>query len=39
MKLWEEIEVANKKIQKVILPGPMIYSDTLFHHSAYGPTI
>jgi threonine dehydratase len=28
MKLWEEIEVAQKKIQKVILRTPMIYSDT-----------
>jgi threonine dehydratase len=29
MKLWEEIEVAHKKIQKIILRTPMIYSDTL----------
>jgi threonine dehydratase len=29
MKLWEEIEVAQKKIQKAILRTPMIYSDTL----------
>ena len=28
MKLWKEIEVAHKKIQKVILRSPMIYSDT-----------
>jgi threonine dehydratase len=28
MKLWEEIEAAQKKIQKVILRTPMIYSDT-----------
>ena len=28
MKLWEEIEVARKKIKKVILRTPMIYSDT-----------
>jgi len=28
MKLWEEIEVARKKIQKIILRTPMIYSDT-----------
>ncbi len=28
MKLWEEIEVAQKKIQKAILRTPMIYSDT-----------
>jgi threonine dehydratase len=28
MKLWEEIEIAQKKIQKVILRTPMIYSDT-----------
>jgi threonine dehydratase len=29
MKLWEEIEVAYQKIQKIILRTPMIYSDTL----------
>jgi threonine dehydratase len=29
MKLWEEIEVAHQKIQKIILRTPMIYSDTL----------
>jgi threonine dehydratase len=29
MKLWEEIEVAHRKIQKIILRTPMIYSDTL----------
>jgi threonine dehydratase len=28
MKLWEEIEAAQKKIQKVIPRTPMIYSDT-----------
>jgi threonine dehydratase len=28
MKLWEEIEVAQNRIQKVILRTPMIYSDT-----------
>jgi threonine dehydratase len=28
MKLWEEIEAAQKKIQKVISRTPMIYSDT-----------
>jgi threonine dehydratase len=28
MKLWEEIESAQKKIQKVIPRTPMIYSDT-----------
>jgi threonine dehydratase len=28
MKLWEEIEAAQKKIQKIILRTPMIYSDT-----------
>ena len=28
MKLWKEIEVAHKKIQKIILRTPMIYSDT-----------
>ena len=28
MKLWEEIEVAQNKIQKIILRTPMIYSDT-----------
>jgi threonine dehydratase len=28
MKLWEEIEVAHRKIQKIILRTPMIYSDT-----------
>jgi threonine dehydratase len=28
MKLWEEVEAAQKKIQKVILRTPMIYSDT-----------
>jgi threonine dehydratase len=28
MKLWEEIEVAENKIRKVILRTPMIYSDT-----------
>ena len=28
MKLWEEIEVARKKIQRIILRTPMIYSDT-----------
>jgi threonine dehydratase len=29
MKLWEEIEVAQNKIQKAILRTPTIYSDTL----------
>jgi threonine dehydratase len=29
MKLWEEIEVAQSMIQKIILRTPMIYSDTL----------
>jgi threonine dehydratase len=29
MKLWEQIEVAHRKIQKIILRTPMIYSDTL----------
>ena len=29
MKLWEEIEVARKKIGKVILRTPTVYSDTL----------
>jgi len=29
MKLWGEIEVAQKKIQKAILRTPTIYSDTL----------
>jgi len=28
MKLWEEIEVAHQKIQKIVLRTPMIYSDT-----------
>jgi threonine dehydratase len=28
MKLWEEIEAAQKKIQRVIFRTPMIYSDT-----------
>jgi threonine dehydratase len=28
MKIWEEIEVAQRKIQKIILRTPMIYSDT-----------
>jgi len=28
MKLWEEIEIARKKIEKIILRTPMIYSDT-----------
>jgi threonine dehydratase len=28
MKLWEEVEVAQRKIQKIILRTPMIYSDT-----------
>ena len=28
MELWEEIEVAHRKIQKIILRTPMIYSDT-----------
>ena len=28
MKLWEEIEAAQKKIQKVIPRTPVIYSDT-----------
>jgi len=28
MKLWEEIEAAQNKIQKIILRTPMIYSDT-----------
>ena len=28
MKLWEEVEAAQSKIQKVILQTPMIYSDT-----------
>ncbi|HVP80013.1 MAG TPA: threonine ammonia-lyase [Thermodesulfobacteriota bacterium] len=29
MKLWEEIEAAQNKIQKIILRTPMIYSDTI----------
>jgi threonine dehydratase len=29
MKLWEQIEVAHRKIQKIVLRTPMIYSDTL----------
>ncbi|HUL22864.1 MAG TPA: threonine ammonia-lyase [Thermodesulfobacteriota bacterium] len=29
MKLWEEIEAARNKIQKIILRTPMIYSDTI----------
>ena len=29
MKLWEEIEIAQNKIQKAILRTPTIYSDTL----------
>jgi threonine dehydratase len=28
MKLWEEVEAAQKMIQKIILRTPMIYSDT-----------
>jgi threonine dehydratase len=28
MKLWEEVETAQSKIQKIILRTPMIYSDT-----------
>jgi threonine dehydratase len=28
MKLWEEVEAARSKIQKIILRTPMIYSDT-----------
>jgi threonine dehydratase len=28
MKLWEEIEVAHQKIQKIVLRTPLIYSDT-----------
>jgi threonine dehydratase len=28
MKLWEEIEVAHQKIQKIVLRTPVIYSDT-----------
>ncbi len=28
MKLWQEIEAAQNKIQKIILRTPMIYSDT-----------
>ena len=29
MKLWEEIELAQRRIQKVILRTPLIYSDTI----------
>jgi threonine dehydratase len=29
MKLWKEIEVAQRKIQKAILRTPTVYSDTL----------
>ena len=28
MKLWEEVEAARRVIQKIVLPTPMIYSDT-----------
>ena len=37
MKLWEEIEAAQKKIQKVILRTPMIYSDTFSKLTAAMP--
>ena len=28
MKLWEEVEAAQRRIQKIVLRTPMIYSDT-----------
>ncbi len=28
LKLWEEIELAQDKVRKVILRTPMLYSDT-----------
>ena len=28
MKLWEEVEAARRKIRKIVLQTPMIYSDT-----------